>query len=181
MTGTPRVLFVEGDGALPRGIVPVTVAVADVVDLPGAVPVPRHSVEAREAAEVTIKRRPWVMWRLLSGNNRELGRSAMAFADLESAVAAVMMVRGGVRHLESRIVQDSRPTQWSWLMDLDDETTARSSRAYQRLRECHYSLAGFLESLPRALVLADPSRVVHQRRLHAAAVEPIEAPVLEIR
>jgi hypothetical protein len=132
-------------------------------------------------ADLDTARPTWVMWRLLSGNNRELGRSAKAFGDLESAVAGVMKTRAGVRLLDSRIVHEVRPSQWSWVMDIDDEVVARSSRSYQRLRECHYSLAGFLESLPRAVVLADPSRVVHQRRLHAAAVEPIEAPVLEIR
>jgi hypothetical protein len=121
------------------------------------------------------------MWRLLSGNNRELGRGASAFADLESAVSAVVVLRSRLSDVTTRIVREDRPGEWAWILLLGEHPVARSARTYQRLRECEYSLTGFLEALPDALLIADPSRVVHQRRAHPAAVEPLVAPPLEVR
>lgn len=171
--GTPRVLFVEGDGPVPHPS--------------PAVPRPRSAGDDRVNGvplngEIgNSPRTPWVMWRLLSGNNRELGRSSEAFPDLETAISSIVRVRSGLRHLEPKIVQELGPSSWTWQLLIDGTAVARSARAYQRLRECHYSVAGFTEALPLAAVLTDPSRVVHQRRLHAAAVEPYLAPVVEVR
>lgn len=159
--GTPRVLFIEGDGDVPRGVVPA---------------------QRLDPDQGTVgPRAPWVMWRLLSGNNRELGRSSEAFSDLDAAVSSIVRVRSGLHRLEPQLVHEFGPSAWSWLLLLDDVALARSARSYQRLRECHYSVAGFTEALPLAAVLTDPSRVVRQRRLHAAAVELHEAPVVEVR
>jgi hypothetical protein len=236
---TPRVLFVDGDGDLPRGIAPVPTGQRNGTDgrIGGAadsladggtalefiafdqMPSPRSSPDGLSLASATGSddvddlvgstdhagtdvaplrvvadrhpgsrsaadhhRRPaWVMWRLLSGNNRELGRGASAFADLDGAVAAVLTLRAGLAHVESRILREPRPGHWVWFLEVEGAPVARSARSYQRLRECEYSLAGFLEALPLAQLQADPERVVHQRRPHAAAVEPLPAPSVEVR
>jgi hypothetical protein len=158
---TPRVLFVEGEGDAPRGVIPA----------------PRMPGEAGAGRP----RASWVMWRLLSGNNRELGRSSAVFVDLDTAVSSIVRVRSGLHRLEPQLVHEFGPSAWSWLLLLDGVALARSARSYQRLRECHYSVAGFTEALPLAAVLTDPSRVVRQRRMHAAAVELHEAPEVEVR
>lgn len=201
--GAPRVLFVEGDGAVPRGaarsVVPEPRAAID--EFGAAQPSPLDDVGAvfpGAAGVVDVVRadfgapagpdlppRPgtnhWVMWRLLSGNNRELGRSASVFPGLDEAIEAVGRTRATLHHLQSRVVQEAGPSLWSWIVLLDEGPVARSARTYQRLRECHYSLSGFMDALPSAVVLTDPSRVVRQRRVHPAAVEPVVAPLMELR
>jgi hypothetical protein len=162
----PRVLFVEGDGASPAGLI-----------------VPRTPADsAAEAAQGTLARSPhWAMWRLLSGNNRELGRSATTFPLVDDAIAAVIQLRAGWHRLESHDVQETQPSQWSWVVTLDDVAVARSTRRYQRLRECRYSLAGFMEGLPIATVVTDLDRIVRQRRPHLPAVEPAGSPTAVLR
>ena len=217
----PRVLFVDGDGELPRGIAPVAPVAphptsahgldliafdpipeprvpgdqrptnadpsgpaALAADLPSVAPT-SDPIDADTAVTTTpterVRRPAWVMWRLLSGNNRELGRGASAFADLESAVSAVVVLRSCLGDVTTRIIREDRPGEWAWILLLGEHPVARSARTYQRLRECEYSLTGFLEALPDALLIADPSRVIHQRRAHPAAVEPLVAPPLEVR
>jgi hypothetical protein len=194
----PRVLFVDGDGEVPRGVAPVASVAPHPTTAHGldliafdAIPEPREAVDAAEVVDAAtlpaaaptdrIRRPAWVMWRLLSGNNRELGRGASAFADLESAVSAVVVLRSRLGDVTTRIIREDRPGEWAWILLLGEHPVARSARTYQRLRECEYSLTGFLEALPDALLIADPSRVIHQRRAHPAAVEPLVAPPLEVR
>jgi hypothetical protein len=158
---TPRVLFIEGDGDIPRGVIPA----------------PRLELDASSAHP----RLPWVMWRLLSGNNRELGRSTEAFSDLDAAISSVVRLRSSLHRFEPQLVHGFSPSSWSWLLLIEGVALARSARSYQRMRECHYSVAGFTEALPLAAILTDPSRVVRQRRMHAAAVQLHEAPEMEVR
>jgi hypothetical protein len=57
--------------------------------------------------------------------------------------------------------------EWTWSLLLEEKPVARSSRGYERLRECHYSLTQFLKAVPVAVVVDDPAHMVRQRRDHA--------------
>jgi hypothetical protein len=113
---------------------------------------------------------PWYLWRLLSSNNRELGRSAATFLDLDAAVESVDRVRHALSCSELFTVRVSAPARWRWELHLEDAVVACGSRTYQRLRECQSSADGFRACLTDAAIQAHPSQLVHQRRLHAPAL-----------
>lgn len=94
-----------------------------------------------------------VGWRLLGANNRELGRSAGQFADLDSCQAAVHDLVARIASAVPGITSDSGHTgAWSWRLDLGGRAVAVSCRTYLRHRECTYSLAHFLGAAPEAVV-----------------------------
>ncbi|WP_152628396.1 hypothetical protein [Streptacidiphilus neutrinimicus] len=100
---------------------------------------------------------PWFGWRLLSANNRELGRGATFFPRREDCEAAVLHLRANLDRAVP-VVHVVRPDSlWRWRLEIDGTEAARSGRAYHRLRECRYSLAhfhtgvGLADAAPHAL------------------------------
>ncbi|MEY9962020.1 hypothetical protein ABIA33_000041 [Streptacidiphilus sp. MAP12-16] len=92
-------------------------------------------------------------WRLLSANNRELGRSLTDFLDEDSCREAVAWLRDNVERAASVMCTVQPSAMWGWRLDIDERPVALSARAYRRQRECRYNLAQF-----RAGVLdADPA------------------------
>lgn len=106
-----------------------------------------------------------VLWRLVAGNNRVLGRAA---APLDSLDACRDAVAGLARELpDLRAVPDlARPAgRWAWqLVRADGVVAAVSGRSYEREREMWASLAQFLTAAPEAVVSAG----VALRRARAA-------------
>jgi hypothetical protein len=103
----------------------------------------------------------WFGWRLLSANNRELGRSAGFFPSREDCETAVSRLRAELERAVP-VVYVLRPDSlWRWRLDVDGAETARSGRAYQRLRECRYNLAHFLTGA--SLADAAPHALPEQR------------------
>lgn len=93
-----------------------------------------------------------VYWRLLSANNRELGRSAGTFPDLDSCVAAVRELVDGIGSAAPSISSvRERTGTWSWRLTLGERAVATAGRPYLRHRECTYNLAHFLAAVPDAL------------------------------
>ncbi|MFC6236584.1 hypothetical protein [Longivirga aurantiaca] len=95
-----------------------------------------------------------VGWRLLGANNRELGRSALAYADAEAALAAIGDVRvlaaGGGAH----IVHNPTTGRWAWhLITAYDLVVATSGRGFRHERECRYNLEQFRAHAPSATVV----------------------------
>lgn len=89
-------------------------------------------------------------WRLVGGNNRELGRSLETFPDESACRLAVTALQRGLDRAEPRIVVSKPTGSWSWMLGLDGHDVAVSGRSYQRHRECEYSLTQFLAALPVA-------------------------------
>lgn len=99
--------------------------------------------------------RPAVSWRLLGANNRELGRSAATFPDLDSCLAAVRELVDGIAAATPSISSvRERTGTWNWRLSLGDRAVAVAGRPYLRHRECTYNLAHFLAAVPEALVAA---------------------------
>lgn len=90
----------------------------------------------------------WVAWRLCSGNNRELGRSADVYPDGAACTAAFEVLQSRIAEAEATVVADNRADTWSWRLSLDGRLVAVASRGYLRQRECHYSLRQFLAAVP---------------------------------
>lgn len=122
-----------------------------------------------------VRNRPdggWFSWRLLSGNNRELGRGASAHETELGCLAAI--TRSQIRAELCVTLVGARPTgQWWWQLELDGERIAVAGRVYQRQRECRYNLGQFLLALPVARIplpsAGDPGEAgsvvpLHRRR-----------------
>ena len=109
----------------------------------------------------------WILWRLLSANNRDLGRGQNLFASHDQSVEHFRFVRENIERVEPVITHVDAGLEWFWVLMLDEQPVARSSRGYERLRECHYCLAQFLESVSTAEVVDDPERIVRLRQDHA--------------
>jgi len=92
----------------------------------------------------------WFAWRLLGGNNRELGRSAQVHPSPAACRDAAVEVRNRIAALTSVLATDARQGQWRWRLDDADAAVAVSSRLYLRQRECTYNLAQFIAGAPIA-------------------------------
>jgi hypothetical protein len=99
---------------------------------------------------------PWFAWRLLAGNNRELGRSHAVFSDLESVHTAVADLLGSRRLLTGRHGLDPQTGAWTWTAGRGTTVVARSARGYLRAVEAEYSLLQFLDAIPRSRFLESP-------------------------
>lgn len=94
---------------------------------------------------------PRFVWRLLGGNNRELGRSVGIYELAEECERAITdMKRRFPDDLDPRITFDPGHRGWRWRISIDRRAIAESSRAFSRQRECRYNLEQFLVILPRA-------------------------------
>lgn len=93
-----------------------------------------------------------VAWRLLAGNNHDLGRSPVPLVDATAARLAVVRLREALPGATSGHAPDSRPGRWGWQLKDEGEVLAVSSRWYERQRESRYSLQQFLAAVPVATV-----------------------------
>jgi hypothetical protein len=112
-----------------------------------------------------------VGWRLLGMNNRELGRSAHAFPDAESAQAAITRLRADLVQTIGHINHDPIHQSWHWRLDGPDGPIAVSGRGFRHERECRYNLEQFREASPVApsVEQAVPSEFPWQRTELATA------------
>jgi hypothetical protein len=92
-----------------------------------------------------------VRWRLLSGNNREIGRGAESFVDAETCRVAVKELQAAVDSLEPSIRRDLGH-RWVWHLALDDRSVATSAHGFDRLIRCERAVAQFREELRIALI-----------------------------
>ncbi len=96
---------------------------------------------------------PGVTWRLLGGNNRDLGRAAAVFADVESCLDSVRLLQ---RSLVVAVAVTSRSARegWTWRMQVGTVDLAVSSRSYQRRVQTEYAFEVFFNLVPGAEVTA---------------------------
>jgi hypothetical protein len=95
---------------------------------------------------------------LLSTNNRDLGRAAVAFPDVESCMAAVLGLK---RTVDVAVATTAREgwERWGWRLSVHGVEVAMSSRSYQRRVQAEYTSALFLQSVPAAEVPDSPTIV----------------------
>lgn len=89
-------------------------------------------------------------WRLIGGNNRNLGCAPGDFESVEASRAAVLLLKSRILDAVPVITIDPRSSEWNWRLEIDGETAARSARGYLRHRECLYNVSHFLGSVPVA-------------------------------
>jgi hypothetical protein len=96
-----------------------------------------------------------VTWRLLSSNNRDLGRSAEIFPDVRSCqvmVRRLQLLVGDVTVIQMRAGR----VDWSWRVRLEGAEVAVSSRTYQRRIQAESACTVFLALVPEAAVAPAP-------------------------
>jgi hypothetical protein len=110
-------------------------------------PVFRVTSSSRVTVALAARRALGVTWRLLSTNNRDLGRAARMFPDVESCQAALRYLRSRLPSAVPVIAPSDR-TRWAWRIVLAGEDIAVSSRSYYRRVHCGYACTVFLGLVP---------------------------------
>jgi hypothetical protein len=82
-------------------------------------------------------------WRLLSGNNRDIGRGADEFADLEQCRQAIDALRLGLTELDVALRRVGH--EWTWLLLQSDIPVVVAGHNYDRKIRCERALQQFVE------------------------------------
>jgi len=125
-----------------------------------------------------------VRWRLLSGNNRDLGRGLIDFASAAECRDGITLLQKALTEFEDSDVSWRRVGhQWTWVLMVDGEPTVAAGGSYDRRIRCEQSLNQFLMLAPVAsvgeVVMFSASRRWPANRTHGApvrAVSPVDRP-----
>ena len=106
-----------------------------------------------------------VAWRLLGPNNRELGRSARAYADAEQAHQSIELIRRAAHAAAASVHHRTDTGLWVWSMHDDRDVLVTSGRGFRHERECRANLEHFREAAPTATLTpgSPPSEFPWQR------------------
>lgn len=85
----------------------------------------------------------YTAWRLLSANNRELGRGLAPYTDEDACRRAVLRLTVEIGRTTAVMCREQATAMWGWRLDFDGDPLAQSARTYRRQRECLYNLAQF--------------------------------------
>jgi hypothetical protein len=105
-----------------------------------------------------------VTWRLLSGNNRDLGRAAAPAADAEACLAALDRLRAALASPAVVVSSPDGRSRWTWRISVDEVDAAVSSRVYQRRVQAEAACAVFLSLAAGAPVAVGVIRLVGSGR-----------------
>lgn len=106
-----------------------------------------------------------VLWRVLGGNHRELGRAASPAPDVEAAlldIARLWQVAADRPGCASERVLLRQPRGWVWRLRVEGVDVAAARHPYDRRSRCHESASAFL-SVVRALGVPAAPRVLDHR------------------
>jgi hypothetical protein len=92
-----------------------------------------------------------VRWRLLSANNRDMGRGARSFADEDSCLGGIADFVDGVDGLVASLVR-AGDNRWAFRLMRRDVLEVTSGHAFDRRTRCERAAARFLELAPSAQV-----------------------------
>jgi hypothetical protein len=92
-----------------------------------------------------------VRWRLLSGNNREIGRGAEQFEDPESCRISIKDLQTTMDDLVPAVRRESGHA-WVWQLSIGERVVAASAHGYDRLIRCERAMTQFRAELRAAPV-----------------------------
>lgn len=92
-----------------------------------------------------------VGWRLLATNNRDLGRSAVTYADRAACREALRRLQAHAADLRPVTVRTG-PSHWGWRLLAGDRVLAVGGRDYQRRIQAERAAAVVLALIPAAEV-----------------------------
>ena len=85
-----------------------------------------------------------VTWRLMSANNRSIGRAVRDFPDVDTCMSSVRELRRQLGSATCLTVRDG-PRHWMWRVRVGNADHAVSSRRYERRVQAKNSCESFLE------------------------------------
>lgn len=92
-----------------------------------------------------------IQWRLLGGNNRELGRGTGTFVDEEGCLLGIKHLKNVISDLEVSLRRNDAGA-WGWLLCLGGVSVATSGCRYDRQIRCRQGQAQFVEALETCVV-----------------------------
>ncbi|NMO51192.1 hypothetical protein HH310_08325 [Actinoplanes sp. TBRC 11911] len=104
------------------------------------------------AATVPETSTDWFGWRLMTGNNRELARSAFRFPAADLCRQAVRDVRSGSTRIATDVVNDRLTGRFSWRGALDGVVVA-AGRRYQQEQGARHAARRFVGAVAGAEVV----------------------------
>jgi hypothetical protein len=107
-----------------------------------------------------------IQWRLLGGNNRELGRGTGEFVDQESCVLGIKHLKNVIADLEISLRRNDAGA-WGWLLCLGGVSVATSGYRYDRQIRCRQGQAQFVDAL-ESCEIGSGLTFTHSRRWPAA-------------
>jgi hypothetical protein len=105
-----------------------------------------------------------VRWRLLGGNNRELGRGALEYPDGETCRVDVVRILHEAKALDA-VVLRADPSRWTWRLRRDGVDVVMAAHAFHRRSQCGDAMARFVELAHTATVTATVTVLGARRRL----------------
>jgi hypothetical protein len=102
-----------------------------------------------------------VRWRLLSGNNRDMGRGLELFGDVAAAELAIKELQSNADELVAK-VRRVEPSQWIFEICWGELTAAVAGHGFDRLVRCQQGMEQFLANFATAPV--GPSLMISDSR-----------------
>lgn len=115
---------------------------------------------------------PLVVWRLITGNHRELGRGVGLFPSYAAASANASAAQEWARELSVTFVQSQLTREFGWYASLRDRPVLMGSAWYPTVKERDRSALAALELLGGARLL---ETVIRHGSRHLPATLPPEA------
>lgn len=112
-----------------------------------------------------------VRWRLLGGNNRQLGRSALDHEDVPDCLAALGNLVSALSELSGRVDRQP-PNLWVWRLAHDGREVAVSAHPYDRQIRSQHGMTQFLARAAVARIDA-AVMVTATRRWRSVSVSPV--------
>lgn len=103
-----------------------------------------------------------IQWRLLGGNNRELGRGTGTFVDEESCLLGIRHLKNVISDLEVSLRRNETGA-WGWLLCLGGVSVATSGCRYDRQIRCRQGQVQFVDALETCAV-GSGLMLTHTRR-----------------
>jgi hypothetical protein len=92
-----------------------------------------------------------IRWRLLGGNNRQLGVACGAHSDVGSAIGEIAVVKASLR-LECFEIARSENGRWSWLLVPEGRRLARGAQSFARRVDALLAARRFMTRAAQARV-----------------------------
>ncbi len=106
-----------------------------------------------------------VNWRLLGGNNRDLGRGFEPFPDAEACRLGIKNLLARLDQTETSLLR-TEASRWEWRLRQDGQVVARSGHTFDRRTRCEQASLLFLSLAP----LAETTEATSVARVHHASV-----------
>jgi hypothetical protein len=90
-----------------------------------------------------------VRWRLLSANNRDMGRGAAEYIDEEACILGIKLLMAGIGGLVTALHR-APDNRWAFKLMAGDQVMVTSAHAFDRRNRCEVAAARFVQLAPGA-------------------------------